>query len=257
MRKFIAIFVLLLSFLCCKQSNYEIIKGEDGSIYRLNNKTGEMVVLRGDKSVPVETPESLREKREKEKLLSEPKIMRETQVPGRQIFVKLITSWRGNLMNYKFFAYPYMHLTDAKSPTYLRYEFNVSLCDKNGFTVKTINIPLTDMIITVDDNGNPIFLDKSSSIDCDLEEYEAIESYSISWKLPPVHISEKKGYKEGLLKEVKDLINQTNSSLIKSDENGDYVLLSDQKKYLKSMEVYDLILLKSELEQNKDQQKGQ
>ena len=51
--------ILLTIFLFgCEQNPYQITKGEDGLIYRLNRKTGEMAVIKDNEVVPLDTTAS-------------------------------------------------------------------------------------------------------------------------------------------------------------------------------------------------------
>lgn len=52
-RLFISLLLALFLF-GCEQNPYQVIKGKDGEIYRLNKKTGEMAIIKDDKILPLE-----------------------------------------------------------------------------------------------------------------------------------------------------------------------------------------------------------
>jgi len=42
---------------CEQDPSYQIVKNEDGSFYRLNSKTGEMLMIDGQDTIALKTPE--------------------------------------------------------------------------------------------------------------------------------------------------------------------------------------------------------
>ena len=200
MNKLFIIF-LLSSFLLVgceynpfEQSPYQIIKDEDGKIYRLDKKTGKMAVIKDNKVMPLETPESTYTKESREKLLEEPKEWGDQRISGKKLKVAVRTNWRSGKLNYALRVFPYSSLEKifrklenvSRYNTTYRYRtqnFIINFYDKNSFKIKSITVSMWDMTRIVNKNGEVIELSIKSSVACSQRDYLSIADSSVTWIL--------------------------------------------------------------------------
>lgn len=189
MKKSFQILLLVTSLLGCGQERYKITEGKDGKAYRLDKKTGEMVLIEDNKIIPLETVESKRAKRTHEKILENPIEWGEVQIPGHNLKVKLKTSWRESKLYYEFTVFPYSSLEriynkKESDPYYgVDYGFTIGLVDKNSFVIIKIPISLWIMDKFVNESGEISGLLINSNIGLSKDEYEAMATYSPGWIL--------------------------------------------------------------------------
>jgi hypothetical protein len=259
MKKLLVLFLIFLFFLSsCEQNPYQLVKGENGTVYRLNKKTGQISIIKDDKVIDLETPEAIAVKKIREKTLEELKEWGERQIPGKKLYVKLETSWRENKLLYKFTAYPYESLKAILSSKNLDYytalqrsqqKFIIELLDKNGFVIKEIDIKLWEMTRIVDEEGNPIEMVMNSQIDCSKEIYESINDYSIKWSLEIKLIpTQYEDYRKELISKIESFMNK---GIVKGgkDKIGSYIVSGEgQRVYLDIVDIYTLIHLVSAFE---------
>ncbi|MFH1692096.1 MAG: hypothetical protein ABIC68_05985 [Candidatus Omnitrophota bacterium] len=189
MKKLYLWFIISIFLLGCEQDKYQMIKGEDGKIYRLDKRTGEMVVVKNNEISSLETVESKKFKKLLEGTLETPVDWPVMQMSGKDLHMRLRTSWREGRLYYQFMVAPYASLEricdkNEKDPYYgLNFGFTISLLDNNGFVIKEIPIRLLTMHRIVDDNGNAMSLSENSSLELHKGEYEAMAGYSPTWLL--------------------------------------------------------------------------
>jgi len=172
-----------------ESENYQLIEGKNGEIYRIDKKTGEMVVIKNNKIIPIELAESQIDRELLEKKLQEPIDWHEIQIPGKRLKTNLVMSWRDNKIYYKFNIYPYQSLLKIEAlrkddyRKYLTQKITISLLDKNGFLIKEIDIYLKEMTYVVDDKNNITHKSINSNLNFDKNDYIAIANYTIAWYL--------------------------------------------------------------------------
>jgi len=195
MIKILTIF-LLLTFICgCEnnpfnQEKYQMVEGKDGKIYRLNKLTGEMIAIKDNKIIVLETPEARRVQNVQNSRLEEPIEWGESRISGKKLKVKLRTCWRDGKLYYNFKAFPYRSLRamyyKEKNETYYGqkwFGFTIKLLDTNNFVLSSISIKMWDMTRLVNEEGIETGLSSDSNISFSRKEYESIASYSIGWTL--------------------------------------------------------------------------
>lgn len=181
--------LLLIIILGCEQDKFQMVKGGDGRTYRLNKRSGEMSLINENEIIPLETPQSKEMKQILDTTLEDPIDWGAIQIPGKNLNVKLITSWREGKLYYQFIVSPYASLEGIynkkeNEPSYgLNYGFTMELVDKNGFVIKSIPISLWFMTKTVNNIGEPIQVSINSNIELSSSEYKAITSYTPIWSL--------------------------------------------------------------------------
>jgi hypothetical protein len=192
MRKILLILIGLFCstiFIGCEQSPYQITKSEDGTVYRLNKKTGELFVIKDNKLIPLETPEMEQAKKALDKVLEEPIDWGEYEITGKDIMVKLKTAWRDGKIYYECIAFPYKaldrfyRLRYSDSQQFLLQKFTIGLHDKNNFLIKEIPIYIKDMTILIGGKGERDALGLNSNVELSRNDYENISVCSVGWNL--------------------------------------------------------------------------
>lgn len=223
--KVFSILALILIFGCEnrfseQEANYQIMTTNEGSIYRLNKKTGQVALIKGDKIVPLKVsedkggeqpqkdspqqPDSISDAEQTQHLVSEKvakkmQLWHEKQFSGKNLKGVLKTRWEDDKLYYSFEVYPYSSLKrmlDKKDDDiyYQRkwHGFIVKLLDKKGTVVKQIPIKLWEMARTFDKNGKYASVLKKGDLDLTGLNYERIEDYNVEWKLDRVIIPDYK-----------------------------------------------------------------
>ncbi len=221
-----ALLILLFFLTSCdklpdsRESVYQLMKSADGSIYRLNKRTGQVSVIRGEEIVPIkasklksplkepkvgiekeqpkETPPSVPQS--KPQTLSadvqinyDAEILKdwnEQQFSGKNLKVRFKSFWRNGVLYYEFEAYPYLSLKKMldKKEKDVYYQkkwhgFIVKLVDEEGIVIKVIPIKLWDMARTLDNKGRFEGMVIKEKIELPEDEYIRITGYNIDWKL--------------------------------------------------------------------------
>ena len=243
--------LLTLSLFGCEQNPYQIVKGENGNTYRLNKKTGEMSILKEDKLVPIKTPEQLEAMQYDEKKLEDTINWKEIQILGKNLYVKLQTSWREGVLYYKFYVYPYSGIQYALTKPFRNYQdnldranqsFTIQLLDKNGFVIKAILVDLISMTEVVNALEIGCELMKSSSIECSKETYESIGNYNIQYLLKTdLMQNQKPDYRNRLIDRVKGFAERLSYGFGK-DEQGRYIEYGEGlKEHLDYKSIHELL----------------
>ena len=187
----IAFLMIIFMLSGCDSNQYQIVTGSDGSLYRFNRKTGELLLAESQRSGIKST--------ENESLLDKPVNWKESRFPAKNLKARLETVWRENKLCYKFSVYPYksMERIFAKKKQDYIYSimkpgFNIELIDRNGFMVKEIKINLWNMTKVMGDDGLEKELTMNSQIDCTKQSYRSIGGYTIKWLLEPDLIDDEK-----------------------------------------------------------------
>jgi len=185
----------------CDSSQYQIITGSDGSLYRFNKKTGELAMIMDDKKI-VRLPESKKSdvlRPGEGHPLDKPISWAESRFPAKDLRARLETVWRENKLCYKFSVYPYKSLEKIfarKKQDYIytivKPGFDIELLDKHGFMVKEIKINLWSMTKVAGEGGKDNGLVLNSQTDCTKQSYRSIGGYSIKWQLDPDLIADEK-----------------------------------------------------------------
>ncbi|MFH1093544.1 MAG: hypothetical protein V1739_05235 [Candidatus Omnitrophota bacterium] len=221
------VFVALLLFLltscdklpAAQESQYQLMKAVDGSVYRLNKKTGQVSVIKGDEIVPIKpaqskpevkpaetNPEKEQPKEDPQSILpastplpvnihvdytaEEMKDWSEQQFQAKNLKVRFKSAWQSGVLHYEFEAYPYLSLKkmlDKKEEDvyYQRkwHGFVIKLVDEEGVIINVIPIKLWDMARTIDNKGKFESLVIKNKIELPEDEYIRITGYNLDWKL--------------------------------------------------------------------------
>ena len=195
---------------------------QDGRVYRLNKQTGHIVILEGDKIVPLEVqkrPKPIDAGHEEEKVPSEnpsqpvpdepspiveQPAQSETpvtvdwgfkQLSGKNLKVSFKSYWKDSKLFFELEAYPYSSLKkmlDKKeSDVYYQrkwHGFIVQLLDDNREIVKIIPVKLWDMTRTFDEKGKFASVKMISDIGLLEDEIIRVTDFSIDWKLDRILI---------------------------------------------------------------------
>ncbi len=210
-------------------SVYQLMQSEDGRLYRLNKETGQIVLLEGNKIVPLEV-----ERRKNTVPPVEPvqtnlirvdisdnpeqpvqdlpeqiipsvtpvrqlKQWHDEQLSGKNLKVSFQSSWENNKLFFILEAFPYSSLKamldkKEKDIYYQRkwHGFVIKLIDDNNDTVKLIPVKLWDMAKTLGEKGRFASLKTETEIDLLEDEFIRITGYKIEWKLDNILIPEYK-----------------------------------------------------------------
>lgn len=214
----VAISVFLLSG-CGVQKydqNYQIIEDDDGRVYKLDRTTGELFLAEGGEMKSVSSKPPLPDTKpsthpdasadrimvetaplqeaapgytdvytmEDYSALEEAKDLGKKQMPGKELWCDLKTSWREGSLFFVFEVYPASSLTRLYETKLANYaEFRVSLVDENEFVVKEMRIPLVSMLDERDDMGQVVKVILSANFPFSAETYKDIVNYSVWWRL--------------------------------------------------------------------------
>ncbi|MBU1086677.1 MAG: hypothetical protein KKD05_04075 [Candidatus Omnitrophica bacterium] len=234
-KKILPIGMAILSFVCfsgCenKKNNtdvYQLMQSDDGRLYRLNKETGQIVVLEGNKIIPMEVERRKKPSTEqpaqtnalvenkqnpvqpgqeipdKNILVVTPsrqlKQWQDEPLSGKNLKISFQSNWENNRLFYIVEAQPYSSLKKMldKKEQDIYYQrkwhgFIIKLLDNNNETVKVIPVKLADMAKTADEKGNFSSLKTETEIDLLEDEYIRITGYKVVWKLDNILIPEYK-----------------------------------------------------------------
>jgi len=196
------------------------MKAADGSVYRLNKKTGQVSMIKGDEIVPIkaakpkselkpakislekgqpiEVSQSILQAKTPESAdnvqvnysAENMKDWSEQQFQGKNLKVRFKSAWQDGVLHYEFEAYPYLSLKkmlDKKEEDvyYQRkwHGFVIKLIDEEGVIIKVIPIKLWDMARTIDNKGRFESMVRKEKIELPEDEYIRITGYNLDWKL--------------------------------------------------------------------------
>lgn len=238
-----SLLVFLIFFAGCENKNntnnpYQLMQSEDGRLYRLNKETGQIVVLEGDKIIPLEVERRKKNNNEQlavvspeviesnpieltvpvipeDKIISAPiperklKQWGDEQLSGKNLKVSFQSYWENNKLTYSVEASPYSSLKSMleKKEEDIYYQrkwhgFIIKLIDANNETVKVIPVKLWDMAKTLDEQGKFYSLKTDAEIELLEDEFIRITGYKVNWKLDNILIPEYK-----FKNKIDDLIN--------------------------------------------------
>ncbi len=226
MQKIAFIIIIFLYLTSCdrlpdsRESYYQLMKAADGSVYRLNKKTGQVSVIKGDEIVPIkaakpkpelkpakispekgqpiEVSQSILQSKTSESAdnvqvnysAENMKDWSEQQFQGKNLKVRFKSAWQDGVLHYEFEAYPYLSLKkmlDKKEEDvyYQRkwHGFVIKLIDEEGVIIKVIPIKLWDMARTTDNKGRFESMVIKEKIELPEDEYIRITGYNLDWKL--------------------------------------------------------------------------
>ncbi|MCP4650784.1 MAG: hypothetical protein GY853_12005 [PVC group bacterium] len=174
------------------RERYQVIKGVDGALYRLDKKTGEIKIVKVSNYIE-EEPEidpSLNGAEIEDTELEIPKDWGEHQVRGKNLRIKLITYWKLGKLHYEFEVYPFSSLKRMfqrkENDAYYRlrkHGFLLKLVDENNFVISEIFVNLNDMKKVPDLKGKTNSLFLKSSLELGMREYRQIENYNFDTNL--------------------------------------------------------------------------
>lgn len=181
------VYVLVLStlgFASCENNRYELQKDDSGRIIRLDKKTGDVVVIEGDKTVKVKSQkEQEAEERTTKAILTDlakPKEWPSQEIPELGVFsTVMITSWREGLLYYQLSMSP---VPEKFETSRSRSSFVVSFMDSSGFQIAMEDIDRAKVSKAVWDSDKGILLMVNSSIPCSAQIYKNISSWNLSWR---------------------------------------------------------------------------
>ncbi|MFH2137467.1 MAG: hypothetical protein ABII88_03025 [Candidatus Omnitrophota bacterium] len=209
--KTIFIFCTIISFFLAGCDNlpfmpdkFQMIKGPDGAIYKLNKKTGEITVIKsgsfvaedlsvnqtdapGDGSdddsgyASLDTSEMIAIE------LANPREWTERQINGKNLKAKLTTYWKEGNFYYHFTVAPYASLKKMmerkEKDVYYRlrkHGFIIKFIDGNEFVIKELTLLLTDMDKVLDQKDNTIALETNESVALGMRECAQIRDFLLT-----------------------------------------------------------------------------
>lgn len=170
--------------------------------------------------------------------INKPRSFPERKIPGKPIYLKVMTIWRDDELHYKLWLYPYEFA--EKSLLSNKNEITINFIDKHDFKLLAPSIKISEMTMIVNRKGLPIMLEYESSIDCSRKKYREIEDCNLGWVLPDVP-DEDSDFKSELVNKIIEL----------SGRDG-----KEEIDRLKKLDVYDLLNLKDSLEGLKSSKDG-
>jgi len=206
---------LLISGCNWLTNDYQIIT-HDNTVYRLNTRTGELIIINNDKSIEKYCNDYIKDVfSDKSQVIriknasfsyspfNELKSYKD-YFPGssKQMWTLLKYKWRNNeiLFNYEFG--PYSEELDKiiekrfrKDPPITEEDIfdrifpeklTLHFIDEDGFDITSIIIELQDFLRIYDENGQIHHWKCDGSLECSLIDYIAISGYEISWSLGKV-----------------------------------------------------------------------
>ena len=177
----ITIASLLLTGCSKNESRYEMLRIENGAI-RIDNKTGEMVLVKNDGSPLKVNTDVIKEESEFDADLAEVKQFDEYRLPNAKKGIKLLIQyrWMNGRMDYRLNVSPYSEELNAS----LRQEgtrITIIFLDKDLFEIKKFDAPLANLIKLVDKTGVPTKWEAENFIPMTKAEFKRINDVTYSW----------------------------------------------------------------------------
>ena len=174
-------FSILLIVLSAFMLSYKYkIENVDGQIYKLNQITGNIQLVKGDKSTEVERVS----KADISKLSKLKTFNSKYAKDGIKCNLKYL--WRNGSLYYVFNASPYQGTLKniAESNDYRDYDksFIISFTDKNGFNVVNVPIKIKYMTKMYGEDGTISYLEIKDVINVSLDDAKVIDDWSVEWR---------------------------------------------------------------------------
>lgn len=186
----IAVALLLFVALSCQRDRYEIKEDKLGRTIRLDKKTGEIMILDGNKLVKVKKEDELRVVLKQN--LAEPKYWPATHIP--QIGVEratLVTILRSGHLQYVLHISPVPK--EWYNPELPLHRFTLIFYDKYNFRLLVEKLYAYEFGPLVDDQSKQVGLYAEGKITCSRETYESLATWNFAWTLGGVLIPSVKG----------------------------------------------------------------
>ena len=169
---------------------YQIVKDDEGNVYRLNSETGDMVKVVSDMLKPIKSPEQQNREKNKKDMLLQPIDFSPITIGDGLINVDLQTIWKEGNIYYIFNVSPYKvfnKMTEIYSTKYNYknkwFGFTIIFLDENGFELGKKDVNLWSMTNVVDEEGNYVNKQEKGNFSMTQQAYESILSYSVGWNL--------------------------------------------------------------------------
>lgn len=205
--------LLIMLLIGCESNVYQMIKNDDGSVYRLNQKTGEMVLIKDTKIIDLKQEREWREAEEIElKSMAVAKAWEPETIPGTDLGTIAQTSWRDGKVYLKVYLKPYQPLHKfyeklryldgythpdpqilfQKRKEYARIsQFHITyiFTDADGLTIWEHPVLLSSFTRTVDEDGVPSYLSYETNGPMAKADYRATRGVSIKWNIDTKYIT--------------------------------------------------------------------
>lgn len=150
---------------------FTIMASKDGSAYRLNKKTGEILFINEFCSTLVSGTE-----KGAKSSLPLPKFLNEINFTKHKF--NLSIKWLDGYLYYRFTVAPASESLAAKRIEY--YSFTLYLDDSFGYTIIENEIPLIKLSHVVDEKGKITHYEYKGKVSCSLTVYNNIQSWNVS-----------------------------------------------------------------------------
>ncbi len=179
-------FIVSFVSLSCENDRYQLQYDKQGRTIRLDKKTGEVAIISGDRLIIAKSPKEVEAEenflRLKRKILASPKawpVMELKQIGVDKIM--LTTMWKNNLMYYQLILSPVPRGFNEYD-SYLA-PFTLNFYDSSGFKIISIKLSKDKFTNNVNENGKVVAIFVNSSVQCSQDEYEVLDSFSLSYRL--------------------------------------------------------------------------
>lgn len=184
-RKAYAPILLLFLANCGDTDRYQIEQDKNGRTIRLDKRTGEVVIISGDKLIHPASPD---QEAAENLALSTEKDWSSRDFPQLQnVTVKLSTSWADGWMYYKIGVTPAAPILKARGTDrmtrVLTSDWSITVMFNDGAGFKLLDVPILLRALTtiIDDKGIPTDLSANDKVLCSAETYKRLQSWSLGW----------------------------------------------------------------------------
>jgi len=177
-----AISLILLLLLSCGTDRYQLLERKDGTLVRLDRRSGQIVLLDNGSMTVVPEPTSASD----DAVLGVRKRWPDEKIPigDSTLTASLQTLWRGGNVFYRLTVNPGKRLQSVlrRSSNYGQH-FILHLEDLNNFQMLGITVPVSDMNQTVNAKGEVEAYEGNGSVQATREIYASVSGVRIGWKL--------------------------------------------------------------------------
>lgn len=234
MRSLILLLVIFLSSGCIQNDdsrNYQMLS-INGDVYRLNQKTGEIVSF-GKDGIQKYDNEYINSRFQSKSDVNDLRVESGLTFPesSGQLWMRVQYKWRNDKIMYRLSFGPYSDKLREKMTR--NDNISVMFHDKDYFAVANADILLNSFARVVDENGEVAYLRSEGEVSCSKDDYELVSSINTSWSFGNELRDEIKLFSDSLKKTrlsnyiaVKDMIEK--GKIRGKVENGKYYVSGPQ-----------------------------
>lgn len=165
----LAAFLLLMNLL----SNKFQLTASNGNVYRVNQVTGDVVMIKGTRLVRIDKDDT-------DKLGL---YLREINI--KNVNCNMMAVWRNDKLYYTFSVSPYTgavkKIKQDSNYSDAHKGFNAKLLDANQFVIAEIPLKIMDLTEIVEDNGVVVKLEDKGKINLSYEDMKLIKDWTLTW----------------------------------------------------------------------------